>query len=78
MEEFDYNEFEIDISHIKNSDKICWKYSKNPPENDEDWVETTENLFCKLSPVTTFHWNTAKFDKVIRSVRMRRHLKELL
>ena len=143
MEEFDYNELEIDISRIKNSDKICWKYSKNPPENDENWVEATEDLFCKLSPVTTalaassdfvhlkqlkpsnimewyyrldslfdagvgflffevdegevpmkitlhdlqdhlglrvdtFHWNTAKFDRVIRNVRMRGHLKELL
>lgn len=143
MPDYDYNEFDIDISSISDSDKICWKYTKDPPEDEDDWIEATDDLFCKLSPITgalatssdfvhlkhikpsnimewyyrldslfdagmhflftvveegeipiritlydlhdhlglrvdTFHWNTQKFDRVVRNIRMKNLLNELL
>ena len=48
--EFDET-YNIDISKIKDSDKICWQYIKNPPPNEE-WMEATNNLYCKLSSIT--------------------------
>jgi len=51
--EFQSDSFEIDISRIKDSDKICWQYTSQPPvEEEEEWFEATGDFFCKLSPVT--------------------------
>lgn len=53
-EQFDFDEYNIDISHIKDSDKICWQYTKNPPLEEEDntWFEATKDMYCKLSAIT--------------------------
>jgi len=51
--EFEYDSYDIDISSIKDSDKVCWQYTKKPPMEEEDsWFEATGEMFCKLSPTT--------------------------
>jgi len=136
--------YDIDISRIKNSDHICWEYTTEPPPDEEDvWLEATQNMYCKLSPLTqalatsldhvhlsvlkpsnilewyyrlhalfdagigflftdtpegevpiritltdlkdhlglrvdTNDWETNKFDRSIRNIRMRNHIKELI
>jgi len=136
--------YDIDISRIKNSDRICWEYTTNPPlDEKETWLEATQEMYCRLSPITqalatsldhvhlsvlkpsnilewyyrlhalfdagigflytdtpegevpiritltdlkdhlglrvdTNDWETNKFDKSIRNIRMRNHIKELL
>jgi len=51
---FDFESYNIDISHIRNSDKVCWQYTRYPPdeEGEDNWVEATENMYCKLSTIT--------------------------
>jgi len=51
---FDFEAYNIDISYIKNSDKVCWQYTKYPPDDEgqENWIQATEDLFCKLSTTT--------------------------
>jgi len=50
---FENESYDIDISRIRNSDRVCWEYTTEPPLNEEDgWFEATEDMFCKLSPVT--------------------------
>ena len=45
--------YDIDISRIKDSDRICWDYTTEPPiEEDDRWFEATNNMYCKLSAVT--------------------------
>ena len=142
-----YNEdsYDIDISRIKNSDRVFWEYTdENPEENgDIEWFEANQDLFYKLSPTThalamcsdhvhlnklkpsnimewyyrldalfdagvgflftetpegeipirinlsdlkdhlglridTFNWDSHKFDRSIRNLRMANHLRELL
>ena len=141
---YEYDSYDIDISHIKDSDRICWQYTKEPPlEEEENWFEATEDLYCKLSAITealatssdfvhltklkpgnimewfyrlnslfdagigflfmdteegeipikitihelkdhlglrvdTFEWDSHKFDRSIRNLRMRNHLREIL
>lgn len=50
--EHEFESYDIDITRIKNSDKVCWEYTKNPPNDDEEWFEATEDMFYKLSPKT--------------------------
>ena len=145
--EHEYNShdsYDIDISNIKNSDRICWEYTKEPPlEEEERWFEATQDMYCKLSPITealatssdyvhleklkpsnilewyyrldslfdaglgflmtetregeipiritlsdltdhlglqihTHHYSAERFDKCIRDLRMRNHIRELL
>tara|TARA_R100000458_G_C8247309_1_gene224934 strand:+ start:605 stop:1033 length:429 start_codon:yes stop_codon:yes gene_type:complete len=50
---FEEDSYDIDISRIKNSDRICWEYTTDPPlEEEKEWFEATQNMFCKLSPIT--------------------------
>ena len=49
--EYEFESFDIDISHISNSDKVCWQYTSNPPD-EEDWHLATDDMYCRLSPVT--------------------------
>tara|TARA_R100001082_G_scaffold96639_2_gene64264 strand:+ start:1730 stop:2155 length:426 start_codon:yes stop_codon:yes gene_type:complete len=45
--------YDIDISRIKNSDRICWEYSEERPIDDQDeWFEATGDMFCRLSSIT--------------------------
>ena len=141
---FEYDSFDIDISHIKNSERICWQYTTEPPLDEaiEEWKES-EDIYYKLSPIThalatssdyvhlsklvpstilewyyrlsalfdagegflytntpegevpiqitlsdlkdhlglrvdTRSWDTHKFDRSIRNIRMQNHLRELL
>ena len=133
----------VDITHIKNQDKICWEYT-HEPDSDEDWEEVNETgLWCrpaprtfaistaaelvhlsKLQPSTLFEWyyrlnalfdaneyflftesdegpipiritlhdlkdhlgmridtkdwSNSKFDSLVRSLRMRTHLREFI
>ena len=143
--EHEFESYDIDISHIKNSDKVCWQYTKDPPLDESyiDWHQANEDMYYKLSPVTeglavasdyihlnklipstilewyyrldalfdaglgfifistpegdvpirvtlsdlkdhlglrinTTHWDSRKFDRSIRNVRMQNHLRELL
>ena len=48
----DYESFNIDISGIKNSDKVCWQYTTDPPMDEiEEWEENG-SIFYKLDPKT--------------------------
>jgi len=145
--EHEYNShdsYDIDISNIRDSDRICWQYTTEPPLNEEErWFEATQNMYCKLSPITealatssdyvhleklkpsnilewyyrlhslfdaeigflytdtpegevpikitltdlkdhlglrvdTNNWDTNKFDRSIRNIRMQNHIRELL
>lgn len=143
--EYESESYDIDISHIKNSDKVCWQYSTKPPSEEDyiDWHQATDDMYYKLSPITealavasdhvhlnklipstllewyyrldalfdagigfifidtpegevpirmtlsdlkdhlglrinTTYWDSKRFDKSIRTARMRNHLKELL
>ena len=51
-EYMDYESFNIDISGIKNSDKVCWQYTTDPPMDEiEEWEENG-SIFYKLDPKT--------------------------
>ena len=52
--EHEFESYDIDISHIKNSDKVCWQYTKDPPLDESyiDWHQANEDMYYKLSPVT--------------------------
>ena len=50
--EYEFDSFDIDISRIKDNDKVCWQYTSNPPDEEEDWFQATHNMYCRLSPVT--------------------------
>ena len=49
----DHESYDIDITHIKDADKICWEYTTEPPKHKEEegWQESG-NLFYKLSSIT--------------------------
>ena len=46
----EFESYDIDISHIKDSDKVCWEYTTEPSDDDE-W-QTSGSIFYKLSPTT--------------------------
>ena len=48
---YEFESYDIDISHIKNNDSVCWQYTTNPPLEDDNWFETRD-VYYKLSPVT--------------------------
>ncbi len=51
-EYMDYESFNIDISGIKNSDKVCWQYTTDPPIDEiEEWEENG-SIFYRLNPKT--------------------------
>lgn len=53
MYENDYFEsYDIDISHIKDNDKVCWQYTTDPPLDDEEWVQAEGEIYYKLDPKT--------------------------
>ena len=49
---FEFESHDIDISHIKDNDKICWQYTKDPPVDEDNWFETGADMYYRLSPVT--------------------------
>ena len=49
--EFEFESYDIDISHIKDNDTVCWQYTKNAPIEEGDWYENND-VYYKLSPVT--------------------------
>ena len=48
---FEFESRDIDISHIKNNDEVCWQYTKDPPIEEDNWLES-EDIYYRLSPVT--------------------------
>lgn len=52
--EYESESYDIDISHIKNSDRVCWQYTTEPPLDEDyiDWHQVNEDIYYKLSTVT--------------------------
>ena len=52
MYESEYESYDIDISRIKNSERVCWQYTTEPPlEDEEEWLPSGE-MYYKLDPKT--------------------------
>lgn len=52
MFDYEFDSYDIDISHIKNNDEVCWQYTTNSPIDEDDWLDTGAGVYYKLSPIT--------------------------